>query len=476
VCAMGTKALAVLASAGLLALGTACSGDSPDPGRPSGTGPSAGSTSSSVPAAGPDYGGPALPGLSARPLWSAQHQVKGIDPRMVELGDTLVLARADDAPTPSATASASAGSGPQWRSAPAILDFRDVATGRVKTSVRTPLDSVRRDTWGGKPVVVVTYQGVTASDGLSVEKPLQVLAGYDAGGAKVGQYEAEGDERQFAVVGGRVIHPTGAGVTDQVAIKPLNGGPGAAIRCALPVCGYSLHIRSGATVGTPGINVPALVGDLAFTLERAGSASPAMRLVAVDAVTGQRRWTSGSIQPPAGARAEGDIVGLRVTPVAMVGSKLLLSWSAAGEVGPRIAALHDPATGRLLATGPTLPADVNTVLTDPGGKIAVVAATASAAETGSAAWDLETGKVLWTQAADEKPLSAVAVVNSVLYGHTVREGAISSGLNDEFIVVDLRTKKVLQPALVLPSAPTATATGHGIVLRGDAVYVFGPSS
>jgi hypothetical protein len=158
----------------------------------------------------------------------------------------------------------------------------------------------------------------------------------------------------------------------------------------------------------------------------------------------------------------------------MVGGRLLLSWSAAAEIGPEIAALHDPVTGKLVTTGPTLRGPVNAVFTDQAGKLGVVSSVASASEAASAGWDLETGRILWSQEADEKGLLAISLVHGVVYGNTAR-GGLSGGVEDEYLAVELATKKVLQTDLKLASAPVGVAGDRGVIVYGDNLYVFGPA-
>jgi hypothetical protein len=105
----------------------------------------------------------------------------------------------------------------------------------------------------------------------------------------------------------------------------------------------------------------------------------------------------------------------------------------------------------------------------------VLSANASIGDVGSAAWDLASGKVLWQQTADEKPLAAEAVVNGVVYGRTVSDAALSSVLSETYVALDLPTKRLLARDLALARPPIATPTGHGLVLRGEGLYVFGPA-
>jgi hypothetical protein len=401
-----------------------------------------------------------LPALAARPVWSAPVWLdNSARPYAVDLGETVAVARDDIDRT-----TASPG-GETRRQRASVLDFREIAGGRVRATVKlpAPLKDMSRDTLHGRPVVVVGYDRVTPSDGLSAEKRVKVLEVYDGTGTKVGHAEAEGTFTTFAVVEGRVVRTPRAGA---VSLTPLEGGSSTTVECGMPVCGFeATNGTGGMTVNDGGGGrVRALLGDLAFTIERPSAVAQGSRLLAVDAATGQRRWTSSTIQAPTGARGEDDATGVRASPIALVGGKLVLAWSGPG-VNDRILALHDPATGKLVSTGPRLPAFPYIFLTDAKGETAVASSTASDAR--SVAWDLAAGKVFWEQAADEKALEPFAVINGAVYGHITKGGS-----SDQTIVVDLRTKKVLVPALDFHGSLTPTSTGYGLVVRGETMYVF----
>jgi hypothetical protein len=453
---LARRLIAPACAALLITLGGCGGGD-----RPTSPGPTQG-PSETPPAAnrGPAYDGPALPGLAARPVWSAPVWLdRDAHPQAVDLGDTVVVARDD---TDRTTASPGAATS---RGKASVLDFREIASGQVRTTVKlpAPLKDISRDTLHGKPVAVVAYDRVTPSDGLSAAKRVKVLEVYDRTGAKVGQAEAEGTFTTFAVVEGRVVRTPKAGA---VSLTPLEGGSSTTVECGMPVCGFeATNGPGGLTVGDGSQRTKALLGDLAFTIERPSAVAQGTRLLAVDASTGQRRWTSSTIQAPAGTRGEDEATGVRASPIALVGGKLVLAWSGPG-VNDRILALHDPATGRLVSTGPRLHEFPYIFRTDAKGETAVASSTASDAR--SAAWDLAAGKVLWEQAADEKGLEPSAVINGAVYG-TVATGG---GGGRTTIVVDLRTKKVLVRELALGGSVTPTSTGHGLVVRDETMYVF----
>jgi hypothetical protein len=462
------RTVTVVLSAGVIAL-AGCSGDPDgDPPRPSGSG--AGQTASGGAPQRPYYSGPALPGLSREPLWSVPHETADRDPLWADLDDAIVLARAADETVPSPPGRA----GPNTTSPPAVLEFRDIASGRVRATVRTPFEGMRRDDWGGRLVLVVEHRLLRPANGLEKEQLLRVITGYDSTGSKLGQYQQEESlENPVTEYGGRVLRRIdGPGsIKHNLEVRPVIGGRRVELECTAPLCTY--NVLDGATVSNDEASAPAAVGNLLFSLEKAPYPL-AVRLVALDAATGRRLWTSATIPAPRGARTEADPdTHLRVQPLTTTGGRLVLAWAAAARFGSVIVTLHDPSTGRLLATGPTMRSKP-VVLTNPAGTIAVLGSGGSDDDIASAAWDLSTGRVLWTQGPDERRLGAFSVVNDVLYG-----GAFTSGGNDDtdILAVDLRTKKVLGPPLALTSGdvPTGNATGHGIMLWTHNLYVFGPA-
>jgi outer membrane protein assembly factor BamB len=240
------------------------------------------------------------------------------------------------------------------------------------------------------------------------------------------------------------------------------------------VCGIVLDGSTGATVSDPPERFKALVGPLAFTLTATRSGT-GREVVAMDAGTGRRLWTTSAAAAPRGAATDAELSYARARPTAMVGDRLLMSWVAPGFNGA-VLALHEPTTGRLLATGPTLPAVASRVYADPDGGYVVVTSDLSADEYGTAVWSLTDGKVLWTQVHGDgqNGLAAAGLVNGVVYGHVAESGAISTGSRAEFIAVDAATRKILGDDLALGMAPLAGAGGHAVLLRDGTLFGFGP--
>jgi PQQ-like domain len=473
------RVTALLSGAIMLAAGPALAGcGSATPAR---TGPSAGASSRSAPGGQvADYRGPVLPGLAAKPAWSMPYGAYPL--QAVPVGDAVVLAQTVDNYTRSrggATGSPPAvAPGTEHALSPAsVLEFRDIATGAVRSAVRTPVASLRADVWGSTPVAVVTFRTETPSDGLSEEKELQHIAGYDQTGTLVKEITAAGEANTLTVAEGRVLRregePTG-GATATVTIQPVGGGPTARLRCDLPLCGILLSVPTGASVSSQPTQFTALVGPLAFTLT--ANSTGGRELVALDADTGRQLWTTATVTAPAGAVTAKDLSYPRARPLAMVGDRLLVNWVAPGFDGA-VLALHDPRSGRLLATGPTLPAPATRVFADPDGAYIIVTSDLSASEFGTAAWSLADGTVLWKQVhtGGEKALAAASLVNGVVYGSVAESGVISTNPSAEFIAVDAKTRKILGTDLAIGNAPLAGATGHAVLLRDGTVFGFAPA-
>jgi hypothetical protein len=438
---------------------------------------SSGTSSSASPGAQVvEYKGPQLPGLAAKATWSMPYGAYPL--QAVTVGDAVVVWQSvqDYRESRAATPGPSPEVAPETEHAlsPAqVLEFRDIATGAVRKLVQTPVGSVRADVWGGTPVAVVAFRTRTQSDGLSEETEVQHVVGYGADGAVVDQISVEGDQNAVAVVEGRVLRREGepsGGRSATVTIQPVGGGATARLRCDLPLCGVVLNATGGASVSSPPTLLNALVGPLAFTL----TATPTGvgELVALDAATGRRLWTTATITAPPGAAGR-DATFPRARPLAMVGDKLLMNWVEPGFEGA-VLALHDPRTGTLLATGPTLPDLAHTVLADPDGAYIVVTADTSASTYGTAVWSLADNKVLWTQVHKdgEKALAAASLINGVVYGSVAESGAISTSPSAEFIAVDAKTRKILATDLAIGNAPLAGATGHAVLLRDRTLFGF----
>jgi hypothetical protein len=86
--------------------------------------------------------------------------------------------------------------------------------------VRRPVALAWPDSWAGAPALLIAYQRVTPSDGLSAEQRTQVVEAYDAHGHQVGSVRRPVTGGGFTVVNGWVVGQTGTGgavVTDAAA-------------------------------------------------------------------------------------------------------------------------------------------------------------------------------------------------------------------------------------------------------------------
>jgi hypothetical protein len=417
-------------------------------GKPGGPVGSGGSTATVV-----AYDGPAYPGLGAKPAWS---RPGSDDAGAVPVGGAFVFA------TAAATGGDTTG-----------LEFRDAATGRVRTTVQVPArvpvhDGVQAAVWQGKPVVTVRYVEVQKSDGISAEKRTKLVVAYDENGAKVGQaVDTQGVSQDGWVVDKREDQP--GSDTSTLRFSPAGGGPAHQLTCPLPQC-YIKASAAGPAQLEAGFNFPLTAGELYFTIEQPNGLLGVSRLVALDLASGQKRWTSATAQLPPGAAPEAGVDRLHARPLGTVAGKLLVAWAVGRNDSARVLSLHDPANGRLLATGPRVAYEPDLVAVKDG--LAAISAGLSRAGSRALVWDVASGNVLWQQGTDEREFAASGIVNGALYG-TTRSTDIQSSGNP--VVVDLRTKKVLaKDDKWLLDVPLTAANGYGLVKR-NGWYAFPPN-
>ncbi|HSA53651.1 MAG TPA: PQQ-binding-like beta-propeller repeat protein, partial [Yinghuangia sp.] len=297
-------------------------------------------------------------------------------------------------------------------------------------------------TWHGRPALLAEHVARTPSDGVSPEKYAWVIDVFDDQGRRLAHKEYPGRDKPLIADGRRVVVEHGTGGNSGALVVSDAGGdaPGWRIPCQDSGC-----VHEGATVAA-GVVVHS-------SRQRVGD-DDIETLAAFDPNSGAPLWTTRDLARPAEVPATADAELIKND-----GGKLVLAWYVGTYGAPRFHtetySVHDPATGRLLATGPTLPGSAKTGLATPDGTVMVVATTDS-----TAAWETGTGKPLWQQAKDEKRLAPVAVVGPVLY----------SG-QDPSMAVDLRTKTVLQRTV--SDMPVPVGTEHAVVTRAPGVaYVF----
>ncbi|MEU8138885.1 PQQ-binding-like beta-propeller repeat protein [Streptodolium elevatio] len=310
-------------------------------------------------------------------------------------------------------------------------------TGAARASVEV-VGRLTSTTWHGRPALVAEGVKTTPSDGVSAERTAWLVEAFDEGGRRIARGEYAGKDQPLIVDGRRIVVEAGHGGSSGALVVADAGGdaPGWRIPCQDRVCANeTAMVASGVVV---------------HQLED----HDAETFAGFDAVTGAPLWSPRALGRPTGTdvTAEPEIV-------AGNNGALILAWytsSSGTSPGHSTAySVNDPATGRLLATGPVLPGSPKSGLTDARGAVAVVATTDT-----TAAWEPGTGKLLWQQAEDETRLEPVAVVGPVLY----------SG-KDPSMAVDLRTKAVLQRAVTDPPVPVGT--DYAVVVRNPGTaYVF----
>lgn len=355
-------------------------------------------------------------GARGEPVWSAQLSGRGAVARPVGSSVALITPHGDGS----------------------TVEFRDAATGVGHATVEVAGEPVPT-TWHGRPALVAESAKKTPSDGISPERITWQIDAFDEQGRRIAHKEVAGRDKPLVVDGRRIVQENGKGNSPGALAISDAGSDAPSWR--IPCKDYSC-IDEGATVAA-GIVVHRRGG---------GTSEDPETLTGFDAATGTLLWGPQNLGRPAGATATAD------PEVVDQGSgKLVVAWYEGTWGTPQTHTVtytvNDPATGRLLATGPTLPGAHKSGLANADGSVLVVATSAT-----TAAWETDTGKLLWKQAEDEKRLDPAAVIGPVLY---------SGGPSP---AVDLRTKAVLQRSV--PDTPLPVGPGHAVVVASGSVYVF----
>lgn len=481
---------AVLVGATALALLTsACSdGGSDDSGKPSPGASSANSPGSKAASGtpkpdalkGPAWTGSPLPGLADKPVWSIKRgsgygDSNGWSSHLDTLqvvGNTIVVDHLN------ADTSKSGSGSPQ--SVPHRVEFRDAATGDVLATVHANGD-LTVETWQGKPALVVRERKTIPASGLTPERKVRVVTAYDERGQKLGSVELSLDDQKFEenVEDGWVLR-VGERAEDQRNLwarpvdQPDFGPP--ALTCKAGSSGCEIGIspdfghEDSFALGT------------AFLTEH-DEAADVDHLVAYDAKTGQRRWSSATIQPPQGVPTLEQIrdKGRRAKLLGTVGDKLLIGWPTYAQTGlldpdEMVLALHDPVTGAVTTpgTGPVVDPDKLRVTRSPDGKLLFVAS-GSGSDARSQAWELATGRILWRQGEGERPAVVASVVNGAAYADV--SGSLDDNGRDagETVVLDALTKDVILPKGPKgDGVPLVAANGCAVVADEKGIWAFGP--
>lgn len=429
---------------------------------------------------GPAYAGPALPGLTDKPLWSAVGGKNGAkvdistgkvtgpaEARIV--GNTVALVRTEPAAnapksTPGPGADSIVG---DWNT----VELRDAESGAVRATVNLR-GRVVVGTWAGSPVLYAVYTEKLESDGLSTAKRTTVWLALDENGREVGRVALpeDGDaDTTETVVDGWVLRSVHDGSKATVNARPAQGG------------------SAGATVEQniadfDGGKDRQVFGGLLFSYDKADR-DGVKHLVATDIATGQRKWTTASVRRPAGTPEASTTSAHAPAIVRMIdGDKIVIAWDAGSKGSFSFATqwgLYDLATGNLVHEGPRVASGYYRAIVDREESLMLVAA-GTGSEVRSTAWDLRTGRTVWQQPKEgELPIESFVVVNGALYA-SKRGYSPSGSMNGDNpragdpLVVDARTRKVVLPEGVPGELfPRMTADGHGVVSTKDGIFVFG---
>ncbi|MFJ5550650.1 PQQ-binding-like beta-propeller repeat protein [Streptomyces sp. NPDC093225] len=399
---------------------------------------------------GPAYQGKPVPGLAARPAWSLAGEESAAcaskaseedtsDRGVCTVGDAVVVTgyRNGQAGTSTFTARLLDAKSGQLRKK---FEFPLPAESSGSTS-STATALVQVGEWrDGSPALLVRNRVDTPAGGLKKASTQTVLTMYAPSGEKLGSSTFDGDAHMSTPLrNGHLVDTSGSGAT----FIPIGGGE--------PVKTDASTVDLKDAVG-PG---------LGYSSEKDISFQPyADWLTAKDIRTGNKAWTTKGMTPPAAIAklvTPDKATSARLMPYR--GDKALLEWSSYGDSNA-VMTLIDLKSGRRLAEGPGI--DTNGTVDDdglavsPDGKTAVVQY-----GKGAVAWDTETGKELWRQAADEVSIMPNALPgNGVLYAYLDGTGA----------ALDARDKKLLTSGI--QEMPQFTTDGYAVVRKDGALFVF----
>ncbi|MFJ4778016.1 PQQ-binding-like beta-propeller repeat protein [Streptomyces sp. NPDC088762] len=439
-------ALGLVLSAGLV---TGCSGGA-DAGAKAGGG-EAGKAAESAPAApkGPVYQGKPVPGLAAQPAWSltgdeagncaSKASEKDSSQRDVcTVGDAVIVTGYRDGQSGTSTFSA---------------QLLDAKTGKLrkkfdftlpeKSGGSTPAVAlVQVGEWrDGSPALLIRNRVDTPADGLKKASTQTVLTMYAPSGEKLGSSSFDGDTHMSTPVRNGYLVDTS--LSSGTKFIPIGDGETLTIDAS--------HMDFKGAVGS----------GLGYFSQKDISFQPSAQwLTATDIRTGKKAWNTKDLAPPAAIAklvTSDKATSARLMPYQ--GDKALLEWSSYGD-SEAVMTLIDVKSGRRLTEGPGI--DTNGTVDDdglaisPDGKTAVVQY-----GKGAVAWNTETGKELWRQAADEVNITPRALPgNGVLYAYLDGTGA----------ALDARDKKLLTSGI--EEMPQFTTNGYAAVRSAGGLFVF----
>ncbi len=432
-------------------------------------------------AAGPAYRGPAIPGLAKKQAWSLPAPGNSVA-RPYDLGETLVFRKnLADKPASYDLIDSTAGQAGVEESekepGPEVLEFRDRATGAVRTSVKVSASAVAGATWhGGTPAVQVRTVTTTPSDGLSKEKDSVSITVYDPSGKVLGTVRHAGDGTGLYIVDGHLVESRKRGAYD-----PSPTGGGTVTATPIGTGGKSGKKRTisgvydGKEVADLEVGAPLFAGKYCFGVLSGKGDGDKSQLAMYELASGKKVWSTEDIEPPRGVHVQdGERTSSDLRVLKVDGDTVYTRWGkGALSPGERIFASYKISSREPLATGPgirlpetSLSEDAAPPVLDTRQRLAAVAT-----ENGTTVWNLRTGKEYWAQEAGETSMTATEFSpTGVLYGtrSTLEDGSSHT----TGIAVTARTKKVLAKELDQGLLPHFNGTDLGWVSTEDGFHVF----
>ncbi|WP_223733599.1 outer membrane protein assembly factor BamB family protein [Streptomyces purpurogeneiscleroticus] len=454
-----TRSTAVLGAALVMGLVAGCGG----PDAPA-TGDRAGKEGAPTARKGPAWTGKAIPGLAAEASWSLSSEEAGSCPGYA---GTVSNGRAEDERCVVGDASALVVEEPRKEGATGTrftVRLRDLKTGTVrkKLTVRvaadpgdtadsagtTAAEHVQVGEWkDGSPALLVRSRVHTPADGLEKERLRSVFTMYDPSGRKLGSSAFDDDAYDGLPVRRGYLVADGDGDGDDRKYVPIGAGKtvGTALKGETEL-GTRIDAGFGVSISS----------DVSYQ-------PSAEWLVATDARTGKKLWSTEELEPPAAIREQLDEeTGTSSWIAPLQEGRAVLGWSVyAEESRGGVLTIIDAKTGRRLTEGPasdySTGTDDDAAAVSPDGRTVV-----TQYGEGAVAWDTGSGKELWRQAEGEQNIRPVALPgNGVLYAELDESGPAA---------LRMRDKKLLRTGI--EKLPEFSRNGYAVVNAGNGFFVF----